>query len=835
MFEWLLNISRLKKSIGHLFLTALTIFSTTSALVFYQLSETSLVTSKTTLNDYWRTTYDLLVRPPDSKAAIEKEYNLVEANYLNSINGGITFTQYETIRNIPGVEVAAPVANLGKLYFHVLLETIGIDQYVKLRPPEEQGVYALVSEIQVDEGFRTEINNYRIYAIVNLNPETDHGYYLDQRIYVGRTVSPYPPFINLPFAAIDPEQEAKLVNLDKSLIEGEYFDNKNSWSAHVETSSMFGNQTIFQGIPVLINETPYVFFSVSRKLEKVNMPGGIKTIAEIQALGGQNYLDTLPSDIITTDGPYKSQELYKSLISQIKSNLAREPFPGTVLSNLTKFTYQNESSLPGSPDIPVFKSDQLHLPKSENILDNPIAFSIQAVGVFNLENIPKPKEINRVPLETYYPPTGVLLYDESMNPVSPRLVLPSIVSSSRFISPPLLLTTLNAARVVAGENCISSIRIRVAGIDGLTPEAQQKIESIATAIVDQTGLAVDIMVGSSPRPVLVHIPDVGYVEEQWIQKGVSTEYASGLTTANQIMLWVFGLISFLTIFEYNWMTAYNRRREFALTKALGWRTKDILLHELGNSALIGLLSSAAACGISLGLAPVFHLQISSLGIFGWTILIVTGISILGGCAPAWIAGEANPIEVFKDRADPKTVRIVPSNSIFRIALNSLVRSPLLTLLNLAGIALSNALLCYILFALNSQRGYLSGTLLGQYLLVHLESSHIMLTVVGFLLSITAIAIYISSRVRLDIREIRITESIGWRDRDVRNLYLWQSSITGFTGGLFGLLLAILFYRLITGGLYLFSGFGWAILLAGLVLPWLASFITSFTAVKRSMR
>jgi ABC-type antimicrobial peptide transport system permease subunit len=111
----------------------------------------------------------------------------------------------------------------------------------------------------------------------------------------------------------------------------------------------------------------------------------------------------------------------------------------------------------------------------------------------------------------------------------------------------------------------------------------------------------------------------------------------------------------------------------------------------------------------------------------------------------------------------------------------------------------------------------------------------MLTVVGFLLSITAIAIYISSRVRLDIREIRITESIGWRDRDVRNLYLWQSSITGFTGGLFGLLLAILFYRLITGGLYLFSGFGWAILLAGLVLPWLASFITSFTAVKRSMR
>ena len=66
---------------------------------------------RTNLNQYWRTTYDILVRPAGTRSPIEEKYGLVGANQLSGIWGGITFDQYEAIKSIPGVEgVAAPIA-----------------------------------------------------------------------------------------------------------------------------------------------------------------------------------------------------------------------------------------------------------------------------------------------------------------------------------------------------------------------------------------------------------------------------------------------------------------------------------------------------------------------------------------------------------------------------------------------------------------------------------------------------------------------------------------------------------------------------------------------------
>ena len=835
MFAWYFRIMRVGKLSSHLFLITLIVISTASALVFYLLSKTSLVTAQTSLRDYWRTSYDILVRPPNSKSEVETTFNVVEANYLNNLGGGISFQQYESIRNMPGIEVAAPVANLGSVSFHILLDTLGHDQYAMLRPPAEPGVYALVSEIQVDEGFRNVTRETRIYAIVLPEAESKPGYYLNQRVYVGKTVSPYPPFISLSIAAIDPEQEARLLNIDQSMIEGKYLQNIKSWSSHQTVDSIIGKEMVVEGIPVLINNTPYVTFSVSRKLEKVNIPIESLSVSAIQALGEENYLDTLPSTVITLDGPYESPVLYQRLITQLKDGPEQSlfRFSGQLKSNY--LTYQQESSLSESPDQLVFGTTVTHSQESEENSITPVSFSLDAVGVFNLSQIPRPENVNQVPLETYFPPTGMLKYDENKNPVTPQEVFPSIFSGSRFTSPPLLLTTLMAAREVAGDDCISSIRVRVEGVDGLTAEAQQKIESVASAIAEQTGLDVDIMVGSSPRPVLVRIPDVGYVEEQWIQKEVTTSYDEGLSKTNQFLLVMFSFISFLTILEFNWMNAHNRRREFALSKALGWRTKEVLLMEFESAAVVGFFGSVVACGISIGLAAIFHWTIDSYALFGGAILIVTLISIFGGCVPAWIAARANPVDIFRNQADQKTVRVVPSNSVFRIALNSLIRTPLLTFLILTGITLSNALLCYLLFALNNERGYLSGTLLGQFILERLEASHVMLIGVAFLLAVTAIALFIYNRVHLDYREITITKALGWKDKDVRGLYLWQSSIIGLGGGLLGLLLAILLYRIIVGDPGPISGFIPLIFLAGLVFPCLAGLLTSFVAIKQYLR
>ncbi len=68
-----------------------------------------------------RPAYDILVRPPGSTTGLEASKGLVRDNYLSGTFGGITLQQYERIKNIPGVQLAAPIAMIG----YVLL-TVGI-------------------------------------------------------------------------------------------------------------------------------------------------------------------------------------------------------------------------------------------------------------------------------------------------------------------------------------------------------------------------------------------------------------------------------------------------------------------------------------------------------------------------------------------------------------------------------------------------------------------------------------------------------------------------------------------------------------------------------------
>ncbi|MEU0962590.1 FtsX-like permease family protein [Micromonospora aurantiaca (nom. illeg.)] len=60
-----------------------------------------------------RPAYDILVRPTNSRLPVEKSTGLIRPNHLSGLHGGITDDQWEEIRRLPGVEVAAPVAMLG--------------------------------------------------------------------------------------------------------------------------------------------------------------------------------------------------------------------------------------------------------------------------------------------------------------------------------------------------------------------------------------------------------------------------------------------------------------------------------------------------------------------------------------------------------------------------------------------------------------------------------------------------------------------------------------------------------------------------------------------------
>ncbi|MEH0973159.1 FtsX-like permease family protein [Micromonospora sp. CPCC 205546] len=57
--------------------------------------------------------YDILVRPKGARTPLEAERRLVQPNYLSGLFGGITTAQYDQVKALAGVDVAAPIAMLG--------------------------------------------------------------------------------------------------------------------------------------------------------------------------------------------------------------------------------------------------------------------------------------------------------------------------------------------------------------------------------------------------------------------------------------------------------------------------------------------------------------------------------------------------------------------------------------------------------------------------------------------------------------------------------------------------------------------------------------------------
>jgi hypothetical protein len=61
----------------------------------------------------FRPAYDILVRPKGARTALESKTGTVQPDFLSGIYGGITMAQYHQIQQVPGVQVAAPIAMVG--------------------------------------------------------------------------------------------------------------------------------------------------------------------------------------------------------------------------------------------------------------------------------------------------------------------------------------------------------------------------------------------------------------------------------------------------------------------------------------------------------------------------------------------------------------------------------------------------------------------------------------------------------------------------------------------------------------------------------------------------
>jgi putative ABC transport system permease protein len=65
------------------------------------------------VQENFRSAYDILVRPTGDRTPLEEQRELVRPNFLSGQFGGITMDQYERVRKVSGVDVAAPIAMIG--------------------------------------------------------------------------------------------------------------------------------------------------------------------------------------------------------------------------------------------------------------------------------------------------------------------------------------------------------------------------------------------------------------------------------------------------------------------------------------------------------------------------------------------------------------------------------------------------------------------------------------------------------------------------------------------------------------------------------------------------
>ncbi|MBX3059931.1 MAG: ABC transporter permease, partial [Anaerolineae bacterium] len=426
-------------------------------------------------------------------------------------------------------------------------------------------------------------------------------------------------------------------------------------------------------------------------------------------------------------------------------------------------------------------------PSSEQA-DFQTAFALRAHGVFDIEHIPQPADVNRVPLETYFPPMVVLRYDEEGQPVEPRPLRPTANPAGYIQSPPLVLTTLEAARAIRGEDAISAIRVRVRGIEELTPAAQRKIETIAGEIARQTGLDVDIMVGSSPARVLVHVPGVGYVEEQWIQKNITAAYRERVQTGHLLLLGTLLSIGGLFVLDLAWAEVVARRRTIALQKALGWRSATVFRQVLGQILLAGVVATFLGALVAVGISRLAGWPVPSFSLLLGVPLLVVGLCLAGGAYPAWLAAHIPPI-VGLQQGNLRTAATkrapLPTRSLWRFAWRGLARRWSRSALGALTAALSAALLVLMLAVTIDRQGAMSGTLLGEFILVQIEGFHYAIVGIGFGLAALSLANSLLAGVLERRREIGVLKAVGWQTGAVTRLFLAEGVWLGLLGGLVG--------------------------------------------------
>lgn len=773
------------------------------------LSETNKGTIVDNLQQRWSASYDIVVRPQGTRSLTE-EKKLLEPNYLSGMSGGISLAQYEAIKDIPGVEIAAPIAMIGYADYQV---DFG---YAEL---PEDGIYRRVMETTVDNGLdkKTDSGNYYFVSDVwnNMNKGPEYG--------VG---SPLPDLIvnSLSLlAGIDPEQEAKLVGLDDAILSlgsSRYFDDSDGYYFN----NINGGHHEF---PIIVNKQSYVDKVEKIIFERLDIDitndNSNEIMEKVKENGGKEYLNTIDGEVIETFS-VTGEEVFHEFISNMTgvdwktgevllqaqdteniTGVVYKPSPISFQEIASPYTdrwpyaYQVIPFQNGENVGAVYKDKESYRePRyiEEEFINWP-RIKPNWIGFYDASNLSLSKDpTSELPMETYRPASAEFVMDQEGNPMNPPKQLQPTGDPYNFLTdPPGMLTTIEAAEKLLGDEPISAIRIKVAGVADLSEDSQAILEKVAKEIEKRTGLITDITLGSSPQLALTYVPglneesDIGWLQQPWVNIGSSISIfketkigfsgiVASVIAVAIVYVWASGIVNLLA-----------RRKEFAVLLSIGWRPSQLNRLLFLESSIIGLFV-AFISWIMLGFVYVSSNATISFDRFLWTGLFGLIVYLLGSVIPMLMARNISPYEAMRTgEISSKSKRLFQAKGINRMAFNHFIGKWKRSFLSIISIALPTALLAVFLYITFRLRGIMYTSLLGEYVALEIGPAHYVAIIVSLIIAILTTAEIMWQNVSERREEISLLQSIGWKRWSIRRLILAEGVFSGLFAAIIGLTIA----------------------------------------------
>ncbi|MET8836173.1 FtsX-like permease family protein [Micromonospora sp. NPDC004540] len=862
--------------------------ATTGFVVLTGATTTSRLAVTGTVERNTRAAYDILVRPKGTRTPLETARGLVRPNYLSDTYGGITTDQYERVRTVAGVDVAAPIAMIGYSTSAVPLRldlTTAVDrsldrQVIRIDPTyvAERGLsraagkprYVYVTkhplihpvfdpeapetfpysdgrhypvddvcgpaarEVQPDgssrpicdpqrgallgnRGVLSERDNWWVVP-VRLLPdgrfEAQNGVLADNGDAVTATshrLTLTEP-VTVPFllAAVDPEAEQRLVGLAGTVTDGRPL------RADDAVGEKLLGTALNQSVPVLATSRPYLDSELRATLTRLPAarPAGMPAVELEETLGrgagtpagvaraeladayrtqlaagvseqgrccfGQLQIITQPGAVTYDERP--GDELHAAAVP---------PAASEVFGNERDFSWLPRPWL--TEDVGARPLRRLILPSGGNI--TPLR-RWQAVGVFDPEKLAGFSDLGKLPLETYEPPVAEGADERSRAALGDRPLEPSGNPAGYLSAPPLLLTNLaSVPKLLEGGSTpqrtapISAIRVRVADVHGYSERSAERVRLIAERIATETGLDVDITLGSSPAPQTVDLPAGSFgrpelrLTENWSALGVASTITKAVDRKSAGLLLLVLVVCVLFLGNAVSAAVRDRRPELAVLACLGWSARRIGALILGEVAALGLAAGLLAVGLAFPLGAALDIGVD------WrrallAVPVALLLALVAGLAPALRAARAHPAAAL--RPPVATARWVRRpRTLPGLAVVNLVRTPGRTLLGAGALAIGVAALTLVAAAAYAFRGAIVGSLLGDTVSLSVRGADALAAAATVLLGAGAVADVLYLNIRDRAAELATLRATGWTDAALARLVAYEGFLLGALGALAG--------------------------------------------------